>query len=135
MTKMQLGMVGLERMGGNMVRRLMAAEHTVSVYSATAKTREAFAKETSAFAASSLDELVGKLTAPRVLWLMVPAAMVDKTLNDLAGKLQKGDIVIDAVIPTTSMTSAGRRSLVPREFTMSIVGQAGVSGGWSEAIA
>ena len=78
-----------------MVRRLMAAGHTVSVYSATAKTREAFARETGTFAASSLDELVVKLKAPRVIWLMVPAAAVDKTLNDLAGKLQTGDIVID----------------------------------------
>ena len=92
---MQLGMVGLGRMGGNMVRRLMASGHTVSVYSATAKTREAFAKDTGAFAASSLDELVAQLKAPRVLWLMVPAAAVDKTLNELAGKLQQGDIVID----------------------------------------
>ena len=92
---MQLGMVGLGRMGGNMVRRLMAAEHTMSVYSATAKTREAFAKDTGAFAASSLDELVAQLKAPRILWLMVPAAAVDKTLSELAGKLQTGDIVID----------------------------------------
>lgn len=92
---MQLGMVGLGRMGGNMVRRLMAAGHTMSVYSATAKTREAFAKDTGAFAATSLDELVAQLKAPRVLWLMVPAGAVDKTLNELAGKLQQGDIVID----------------------------------------
>ena len=92
---MQLGMIGLGRMGGNMVRRLMADGHTVSVYSATAKTRETFAKDTGAFAASSLDELVTKLPSPRVLWLMVPAAVVDKTVNELAGKLQKGDMIID----------------------------------------
>lgn len=66
MTTMQLGMVGLGRMGGNMVRRLMAVGHVVSVYSATAKTREAFAEETGAFAASSLDELVAKLKVPPI---------------------------------------------------------------------
>jgi 6-phosphogluconate dehydrogenase len=92
---MELGMIGLGRMGGNMVRRLMAAGHNVSVYSATAKTRETFAKETGVFAASSLKELVVRLKAPRALWLMVPAAVVDTTLNDLAGLLEKGDIVID----------------------------------------
>jgi 6-phosphogluconate dehydrogenase len=95
MTKMELGMVGLGRMGGNMVRRLMAAGHTVSVYSATAKTREEFAKETGAFAASSLEELVGKLKAPRIVWLMVPAAVVDQTIAELADVLQNGDILID----------------------------------------
>jgi 6-phosphogluconate dehydrogenase len=78
-----------------MVRRLMAAGHEVIVYSATAKTREIFAKETGAFAASSLKELVAQLKAPRVLWLMVPAAVVDETLNDLTGLLAKDDIVID----------------------------------------
>ena len=95
MKKMQLGMVGLGRMGGNMVRRLMSAGHTISVYSATAKTREAFAKETGAFAAPSLEDLVENLQAPRIIWLMVPAAVVDQTIAELAGKLQRGDIVID----------------------------------------
>ena len=95
MTQMQLGMIGLGRMGANMARRLMGAGHSVSVYSTTSKTREAFAKDTGALAASSIEELVDKLKAPRVVWLMVPAAAVDKTLNDLAKKLQKGDIVID----------------------------------------
>ncbi len=92
---MQLGMIGLGRMGGNMVRRLLRAGHEVIVYSATAKTREAFAKETGAFAASSIDELAAKLKPPRVVWLMVPAAAVDKTLNEVASRVQKGDIVID----------------------------------------
>jgi 6-phosphogluconate dehydrogenase len=92
---MQLGMIGLGRMGGNMVRRLMRAGHEVIVYSATAKTRETFAKETGAFAASSIKELVAKLKPPRAVWLMVPAAAVDKTLNEVASLVQKGDIVID----------------------------------------
>jgi 6-phosphogluconate dehydrogenase len=82
-------------MGGNMVRRLMGAGHEVIVYSATAKTRESFANATGAFAASSIDELVAKLKPPRVVWMMVPAAAVDETLDDLANRLQKEDIVID----------------------------------------
>jgi 6-phosphogluconate dehydrogenase len=92
---MQLGMIGLGRMGGNMVRRLMRAGHEVIVYSATAKTRETFAKETGAFAASSIAELIGKLKPPRVVWLMVPAAATDRTLEEVASHVQKGDILID----------------------------------------
>jgi 6-phosphogluconate dehydrogenase len=88
-------MIGLGRMGASMARRLMAAGHEILVYSAHATTREPFAKETGAFAASSLDELVGKLKPPRVIWLMVPAAVVDQTLKDLSGLVQKGDILID----------------------------------------
>jgi len=78
-----------------MARRLMAAGHEVIVYSATAKTRETFAKETGAVAASSLAEMAARLKPPRVVWLMVPAASVDNTLGELAGMVQKGDILID----------------------------------------
>ncbi len=92
---MQLGMIGLGRMGGNMVRRLMRAGHEVVVYSATAKTRENFARETGAVAAPSVAELVGMLQPPRVVWLMVPAAVVEPTLEEVAAHLQEGDIVID----------------------------------------
>ncbi len=92
---MQIGMVGLGRMGGNMARRLMAAGHEVVVYSATAKTRESFAKETGAYAASSIGELVGRLKTPRVVWVMVPAAVTDETLNKVTSRVQKGDILID----------------------------------------
>lgn len=92
---MKLGMIGLGRMGGNMVRRLMANGHEVIVYSATAKTRETFAKETGAIAATSLTDLVSKLEPPRILWLMVPAAVVDSNLAELASLVQPGDILID----------------------------------------
>lgn len=92
---MKLGMIGLGRMGGNMVRRLMAAGHEVIVYSATAKTRETFAKETGAVAVASLAEMVSKLEPPRILWLMVPAAVVDSNLAELAKLVQSGDILID----------------------------------------
>ena len=92
---MQLAMIGLGRMGGNMARRLMAAGHEVLVYSAHASTREPFAKETGAYAASSLEELVARLKTPRVAWLMMPVAVVDQTLKELTGLMQKGDIIID----------------------------------------
>src|SRR6266852_1777888 len=92
---MQLGMIGLGRMGGNMTRRLMRGGHEVVVYTPTAKTRDAFAKETGAVAASSLDDLVSSLKPPRAIWLMVPAAAVDQTLGDLGRAIQKDDILID----------------------------------------
>ncbi len=92
---MQLGMIGLGRMGGNMARRLLRAGHEVVVYSATAVTRETFAKETGVFAASSIAELVGRLRPPRVVWLMVPAAAVDSTLDEVATHVETGDIVVD----------------------------------------
>jgi 6-phosphogluconate dehydrogenase len=78
-----------------MARRLIAAGHEVIVYSATAKTRETFAKETGAFAASSLAEVASRLKRPRVIWLMLPAASVDNTLTELAPLVEKGDILID----------------------------------------
>ena len=92
---MQLGMIGLGRMGGNMTRRLMRAGHEVIVYAASAKTRDTFAQETGAVAASSLDDLVNRLKAPRAIWLMVPAAAVDPTLESLGPAVAKGDILID----------------------------------------
>jgi 6-phosphogluconate dehydrogenase len=92
---MQLGMIGVGRMGGNMARRLIQNGHQVVVYSARAESREKFARETGAAAASSLKDLVAKLTPPRAVWLMIPAALVDQTLSDLVPLLQKGDILID----------------------------------------
>jgi 6-phosphogluconate dehydrogenase len=92
---MQLGMIGLGRMGGNMTRRLMRAGHEVVVYASSAKSRDTFTNETGAVAASSLDDLVGRLKPPRVIWLMVPAAAVDPTLDGLARAVAKGDILID----------------------------------------
>ena len=92
---MQLGMIGIGRMGGNMTRRLMRAGHEVVVYTTTATARDAFANETGAIAASSLENLAERLKRPRAIWLMVPAAAVDPTLDGLGQALDKGDILID----------------------------------------
>jgi 6-phosphogluconate dehydrogenase len=91
---MQLGMIGLGRMGANMVRRLMKNGHTCVVYDRSAEAVKQLVTE-GAVGASSLDEFVAKLTPPRAAWLMVPAAAVDGTLADLAPKMQAGDILID----------------------------------------
>jgi 6-phosphogluconate dehydrogenase len=91
---MQLGMIGLGRMGANMVRRLMRAGHQCVVYDLNADSVKAMASE-GAIGATSLDDFLGKLSAPRAVWLMVPAAVVDRSLSDLVPNLQKGDIVID----------------------------------------
>ncbi|MGZ3615179.1 MAG: NAD(P)-binding domain-containing protein, partial [Thermodesulfobacteriota bacterium] len=92
---MQLGMVGVGRMGGNMAVRLMESGHEVVVYSARAESREKFAKETGATAASSIVDFVAQLSPPRAVWLMIPAGVVDQTLGELTRLLDKGDIIID----------------------------------------
>jgi len=91
---MQLGMIGLGRMGGNMVRRLMRAGHQCVVYDQAAANVSQLAGEGAA-GSSSLDQFVQQLRPPRAIWLMVPAAVVDATLDHLTPKLQKGDIIID----------------------------------------
>ena len=91
---MQLGMVGLGRMGSDMVRRLLRGSHDCVVYDINADVRAALAKE-GARAEDSLDAFVKGLSVPRVVWLMIPAAITDRVLTDVAAKLSPGDIVID----------------------------------------
>src|SRR5215469_13815062 len=91
---MQLGMVGLGRMGANMVRRLMRGGHNCVVFDRAPETVGELARE-KAVPSSSLAELVKKLSAPRAVWLMVPAAVVDMTIADLLPHLEPGDILID----------------------------------------
>ena len=91
---MQLGMIGLGRMGANMVRRLQRAGHQCVAFDRSAESVKQVASD-GAIGATSLDDLVKKLERPRAVWLMVPAAVVDATLKELAGKLDVGDIVID----------------------------------------
>ena len=91
---MQLGMIGLGRMGANMVRRLIGGGHECVVYDRSPKAVDELAKQ-KAVGASSLADLVARLAKPRAIWLMVPAAAVDKAIADLLPHVESGDILID----------------------------------------
>ena len=91
---MQLGMVGLGRMGANMVRRLIRAGHECVVFDRSPQVVNDLAKE-KATGSSSLADMVKKMKAPRAIWLMVPAAVVDQTIADIVPQLEAGDILID----------------------------------------
>ncbi|CAN5771106.1 hypothetical protein BH11GEM1_BH11GEM1_33710 [soil metagenome] len=91
---MQLGMIGLGRMGANMVRRLMHGGHSCVVFDAQPKAMKALAAE-GATGAATLDDFVAKLSTPRVVWLIIPAAVVDETLETLLPRLSAGDVVVD----------------------------------------
>src|SRR5271154_2539535 len=91
---MQLGMIGLGRMGANMVRRLEKNGHQCVVYDRSADSVKQLTGE-GATGSTSLDDFVKKLNKPRAIWLMVPAGVVDATLHELTSKLDVGDIIID----------------------------------------
>jgi len=91
---MQLGMIGLGRMGANMVRRLMRAGHECVVYDQSPQAVASLAKE-GAGGGASLGDFSARLRKPRAVWLMVPAGAVDATLRELAPELDAGDVVID----------------------------------------
>ena len=91
---MQLAMIGLGRMGANMVRRLLLGGHQCVVFDASPKAIEDLTKD-KAIGASSVADLVRKLEKPRTVWLMVPAAVVDKTIADIVPHLEGSDILID----------------------------------------
>jgi 6-phosphogluconate dehydrogenase len=93
---MQLGMVGLGRMGANLVRRLVRDGHTCVVFDVDADAVTALAAESDAITgATDLDDLVAKLDLPRAAWVMVPAAFAGETVMDIASRMEPGDIVID----------------------------------------
>jgi len=91
---MQLGLIGLGRMGANMVRRLLQGGHQCVVFDRSAAAVRDIVKE-KAMGAASLAELAKKLAKPRAIWLMVPVGAVDQTIADLMPHLERGDIIID----------------------------------------
>jgi 6-phosphogluconate dehydrogenase len=91
---MQIGMIGLGRMGANMTRRLLRSGHECVVFDVSPKAVEEVVHE-GAVGANELQDFVKKLKKPRAIWLMVPAALVDKTISDLADSIDAGDIIID----------------------------------------
>jgi 6-phosphogluconate dehydrogenase len=91
---MQIGMIGLGRMGANMVRRLLTGGHQCIVFDRSPKAVQELVEE-KAVGSSSLADFVKKLTKPRAVWLMVPAAVVDQTIADLLPNLERDDILID----------------------------------------
>ncbi|OGS91994.1 MAG: 6-phosphogluconate dehydrogenase (decarboxylating) [Gallionellales bacterium GWA2_60_18] len=91
---MQIGLIGLGRMGANMVRRLQRAGHQCVVYDRNAEVAQALVAE-GAVAASSVQDMLNKLAAPRAVWLMLPAAVVDASIAELTPMLSPEDILID----------------------------------------
>ncbi len=91
---MQLGMIGLGRMGANMVRRLLREGHECVVFDRSQKAVDGLVQE-KAVGSSSLEDFTKKLEKPRVIWMMVPAAVVDEMISEIAPYLEQGDILID----------------------------------------
>ncbi|MGH7916095.1 MAG: phosphogluconate dehydrogenase (NAD(+)-dependent, decarboxylating) [Candidatus Binataceae bacterium] len=91
---MQMGMVGLGRMGANMVRRLLRGGHECVVFDVNHEAVQGMVKE-GALGAASLDDFTSKLRPPRVAWMMVPAGVVEGTVTDLAKRFERGDIIVD----------------------------------------
>src|ERR1700683_2830337 len=91
---MEIGMIGLGRMGTNMVKRLMKAGHHCVVYDLHTDAVEKLAKD-GAVGAASLEDLARKLKAPRAVWMMVPAAVVDSMLEELIPFLEQDDVIVD----------------------------------------
>ena len=124
---MQLGMIGLGRMGGNMVERLLRGGHQVVVFDRDPERTQEVGSAEGAMAASSLEDLVRMLVAPRVVWMMIPAGdPVEQMLVTLGGMLQPGDIIIDG--GNSNFNDSARRAAEVSKRGMHYI-DAGTSGG------
>lgn len=122
---MQIGMIGLGRMGANMVRRLQAAGHDCVVFDRSTEAVQMLANE-GVTAANSLQDFVSKLSTPRAVWLMLPAAVVDASINEITPLLSAGDIIIDGGNSYYKDDIARAKSLAEKSIRYADVG---VSGG------
>ena len=114
---MQLGMIGLGRMGANMVRRLMRDGHQCIVYDISPQAVQQLEAE-GAIGASSQEDFVARMSTPRAIWLMVPAGKVDDTINGLVPLLDTGDILIDE--PRTTYDNGFLGFWLPRDITATL---------------
>src|SRR5499425_3306006 len=121
---MELGMIGLGRMGANMVRRLIKNGHRCVVFDRSPQAVADLAKD-HAIGADSLIDLVKKLEKPRAIWLMVPAAVVDQTIADLLPHLEAGDILIDGGNSYYVDDIKRARELAPKKIHYVDVGTSG----------
>lgn len=123
---MKIGFVGLGRMGANMVQRLLEHKHTIVAFDISEQART-LVKSKGAGVVHSLEQLVGQLNTPRIVWIMVPAGKpTEGTINELAGFLKKGDIVIDG--GNSYYKDSARRAQVLKEKGIHFL-DAGTSGG------
>src|SRR6185436_14433740 len=123
---MELGMIGLGRMGANMTRRLTAAGHRIVVFDRDKSAVTTMASE-GAVGADSIADVVTKLKAPRAVWIMVPSGeAVDETLTSLSGSLQKGDIIIEG--GNSNFNDSMRRAAAAQSLGLEFL-DVGVSGG------
>jgi len=120
----QIGMIGLGRMGANMVRRLIRKGHSCVVFNRSPQAVNELVKE-KAIGATSLADVVKKLERPRAIWLMVPAAVVDETIADLSPHLEAGDILIDGGNSYYVDDLRRAKQLAPQEIHFVDVGTSG----------
>ena len=132
---MQLGMIGLGRMGANIVRRIMRDGHTAVAYDVSADAVAALAAE-GAVGATTLPDFVAALDKPRVAWVMIPAGITDKVVDDLADLMEPGDIIINGGNSNYREDVDRAAALKPQAAsTMSTSAPAAACGAWSAATA